>query len=457
MDRRSFVKNSSLTLTGIWLGAGLFSGCKKPDLSGSDRRVIIIGAGVAGLAAGAKLQETGLQNITVLEASFEMGGRVRTIPDWGFPMDLGASWIHGASRANPLDDLAESAGMTTVKTDDESVKIYDSDGSEYSDNTISDYESQYKDLIKDVINGGSKDKSVRQRVEEVSPSALQDRLMLYQLSAYEEFDYGADINQLNSKFFQEDDKFRGKDQFVVNGYDRLPRLLAKKLNVLLGQKVTAIDYSGAEIRVETAGGMEFFADEVIIAIPLGVLKSGNVTITPALPATHSEPISRMEMGVTNKVALKFDAPFWDTNLQYIGFTPSEKGKYNYFLNYRKFSPYNVLLTFAFGDFGRAMESHSDAQVQADVMAHLRAIYGSSIPDPTEIIRTAWGSNPLFMGAYTPAVVGMEGDEFTQLSQPIDNRVYLAGEHCSQDYRGTVHGALLSGQAAAEKIIEKISD
>ena len=71
--------------------------------------MIVIGAGMAGLGAARTLSESGAQ-VTVFEARDRIGGRVWTSRLWpGLPLDLGASWIHGA-RGNPLTALADSAG-----------------------------------------------------------------------------------------------------------------------------------------------------------------------------------------------------------------------------------------------------------------------------------------------------------------------------------------------------------
>lgn len=454
MDRRSFLWNGGVAFAGMWLGAGTLAGCRKVDLSGSNHRVLIIGAGVAGLAAATILRKAGLQQVTVLEASDRHGGRLFTRHDWGFPIDLGASWIHGPSNRNPLKDLATNISMDLFVTDDDSVKVYDTDGSQYSDDKVDDSEKEYDQLIRDIQSGGSKQKSVLDRLMEVDPGALNNRLRLYELSSYGEFDFGADIRQLSSLYLEDDKQFRGKDEIVTNGYDRLANLLAHKVNILYRQAVNRIEYVGSEWKVSTPV-MDHFADEVIVAVPLGVLKAGTIAFAPNLPDSHLGALSRMQMGVVNKVVLRWDAPFWDTGLQYIGYTPTEKGKYNYFLNFRKFSSHNVLMTFAFGDYATQMEGHSDAQVEADIMAHLRVIYGNNIPNPVSMVRSKWGSDPFFGGSYTAAMVGMDGNEFETLAEPAGDRLHLAGEHCSQNYRGTVHGAYLSGEAVAERIIDKL--
>lgn len=57
-----------------------------------DPKIVIIGAGVAGIAAARKLLERGFRNILVLEAENRIGGRIQTIPFGGNVVDLGAQW-----------------------------------------------------------------------------------------------------------------------------------------------------------------------------------------------------------------------------------------------------------------------------------------------------------------------------------------------------------------------------
>lgn len=441
-------------MPGLVVMPSLLSGCRKDDLSGSNKSVVVIGAGIAGLAAAYRLKQAGLRNLTVLEAKDRIGGRVWTDRSWGIPIDLGASWIHGPSRANPLTALMEAAGMTTFETDDDSVAVFDIGGAAYSDAVQDSNEADFNALLADISGSGGVNESLRDRLSALRPAALTDRYYLYMLSAYTEFDFGTDIATISARYFDSDEAFAGKDRIVTTGYDQLADHLAQDLDIRRNEAVTAVDYSDKTVVVTTASAT-YEADFVVVAVPLEVLKAGRIAFTPALPAARTTAMNKLSGGAVNKVVLRFPSAFWDTSLQYIGYTPAEKGKYNYFLNFRKFSSENILMTFALGDFALEMEGHDDQQVIDDVMAHLQDIYGTGIPQPTAMLRSRWVADAEIGGAYTCANKGMDDTEFDTMAGNVADRVFFAGEHTSHDYRGSVHGAFLSGDAAAEAIMDEI--
>ena len=105
----------------------LSSACNKNDIAANrGKKIIIIGAGISGLAAGKKLKEQGY-DVTLLESQEKPGGRLRTNRSLGIAFDEGASWIHGINK-NPITTLASQAGMETFETKDESRKSYDLGG-----------------------------------------------------------------------------------------------------------------------------------------------------------------------------------------------------------------------------------------------------------------------------------------------------------------------------------------
>lgn len=451
MKRRKFIKDALRGLPVFLIAPSVLSGCDENDIiEPNGKTVIIIGAGISGLAAAKKLKQQGF-TVIVLEAQEKVGGRMRTDRSLGLAFDEGASWIHRPN-GNPIKDLASDAGANTFLTDDEQVAVFDTNGNTYTDSVLSDIENQFNNALDAVQNAGSQTQSFETVFNSLYPAQANDRLWKYMLAAFLEFNKGGPISQLSSKYFCDDEEFRGRDVIITDGYDKITDYLAQGLDVQLNTRVTSIDYTGEKIKVTGSGDL-LEGDYVLVSVPLGVLKNNAIAFMPDLPADKRGAISRTNMGNVNKFILTWDTAFWDTNLQYIGYTPETKGKFNYFLNMKKFSPTNALMAFAFGDYATVTESLTDSEVITEIMLHLKNIYGNNIPNPTNFLRTKWAENINSYGAYSFATTGTTSADFDTLAIAVNNKLFFAGEHTNRAYRGTVHGAYLSGIREADKIID----
>jgi monoamine oxidase len=452
MQRRKFIKDTLTGLPLLFLTPTLLASCGKDDenINPNGKTVVVIGGGISGLAAAKKLKEKGF-TVIVLEAQEKVGGRMRTDRSLGVAFDEGASWIHGPN-GNPITNLVSQSGANTFLTSDDSVEVFDTNGTAYSDTVLTNAENQFESALNAVRNAGTQTQSFQSVFNSLYPTQANNRLWKYMLSAFLEFNTGGDISKLSSKFFDDDEEYNGEDVIITNGYDKITDFLAQGLDIRLNTRVTGIDYSNTKVNI-TANGSNIEADYVIVSVPLGVLKNNAITFAPALPADKISAITKTNMGNVNKFLLVWNTAFWDTNLQYIGYTPDTKGKFNYFLNVKKFTPANALMTFAFGDYATTTESMSDNDIVNEIMLHLKSIYGNSIPNPTNLLRTKWGQNINSYGAYSYATNGTTTADFDTLAKSVNSRVFFAGEHTNREYRGTVHGAYLSGLREADKIID----
>jgi len=452
MERRKFVLDTFKTIPLVLLVPNLLTSCSKEDMSTTNngKTVIVIGAGISGLAAAKKLKDKGF-NVIVIEAQEKIGGRIRTDRSLGMAFDEGASWIHG-SKGNPITNLVSQAGANTYMTDDDSLKVFDNNGTAYSDTFLDAQYTQFEKALNAVRSAGIKTQSFQDVFNSLYPTLENNRLWKYMLSAYLEFDTGGDISQLSSKYFDDDEAFSGTDVIVINGYDKIANVLGDGLNIRLNSRVTEINYTAIKSLVKVNGD-SIEADYVIVSVPLGVLKKNSIAFTPILPTAKLSAIQNTKMGNVNKFLFIWKTPFWETNVQYIGYTPDTKGKFNYFMNMLKFLPTtNSLMTFAYGDYASVTETMNDAQVINEVMAQLKAIYGTGIPNPTNMLRTKWGQNINTFGSYSFASNDITSADFDTMAKEISNKLFFAGEHTIRDYRGTVHGAYLSGIREADKII-----
>ncbi|MBL7818287.1 MAG: FAD-dependent oxidoreductase [Saprospiraceae bacterium] len=446
MKRRKFITKTIKHAGVIALAPSLWASCRKEPI---DKSVIVIGAGISGLAAAQKLTEKGYK-VTVLEAQDKVGGRLRTNRTLGIAFDEGASWIHGIT-GNPITDLAQKAGMTTFQTVDENRKSYDIGGVVRSSATYDTAEAELETILNTLMKKGSATQSFETVFNAQYPNYANNRLWKFLLSTYVTFDTG-DLDKLSSLLYNEGEVFGGVEKIVTNGYDTIAHYLAGSVDVQLNRRVTQVDYTADKVKV-THNGTVSEADYVIVTVPLGVLKKNSILFTPTLPSNKQTAIQKLGMNCVNKFLLTWSNAFWD-DVQYISYTPEIKDKFNYFVNVKKFNPsVNALMTFAYADYARQTETLTDAQVTADIMAHLKDMYGTSIPNPTNMLRTKWNSNENAFGSYSYTAVGTEMKHFDDMAAAVNNKLFFAGEHTEVDYFSTAHGAYLSGIREAQKIID----
>ncbi len=153
ITRRDFLKAATFgTASAIALSCGLLTPNEESEIMtdplSTSASVLVLGAGIAGLAAAQALTEQG-RSVIILEARNRVGGRMWTDSSLGVPLDLGASWIHGVN-GNPITKLAKQFGVKTVPTDDENSIMFNADGSEYSDVEWEETESLFEEIYEEV-------------------------------------------------------------------------------------------------------------------------------------------------------------------------------------------------------------------------------------------------------------------------------------------------------------------
>ncbi|MEC8154324.1 MAG: FAD-dependent oxidoreductase [Pseudomonadota bacterium] len=300
-------------------------------------RVVVIGAGFSGLGAAQALSQAG-NEVTVIEARDRVGGRVHTDRSLGLPLDLGASWIHG-TRGNPLSRMARSRGVDWVNTN-------------YDRGVLRDARGQRRRLY------GGPD-------------------WLYQIADIQHA-FGADPDQLGREAYTEGDWYGGPDAVIPVGYDQLIPALAGNYRLLTGLPVTRIDHGGpAGVRITVADGSTADFDAAVVTVPLGVLKAGSITFSPALPDWKQDAINRMGMGLLSKVCLKFDRAFWEPDALRI-LHDAVPGRFNQFVNLLPSTGVPILVAFHGGSDADALERLSDTQVQAEALAALNRMYPASL-------------------------------------------------------------------------------
>lgn len=414
----------------------------------SDPDVIIVGAGIAGLATARTLAEAGAR-VVVLEASNRIGGRIRTDRSLGLPVELGAGWIHEPN-GNPISQLADNTGLETFVTDDENLEVHRADGAPVSDADVVAGEARLARLAATIDNSVDTDMAMSEAIRRFGAGELDDPLMRWMLSAYLEFLTGGSIDDISASMWDEDDGFAGADVILPAGYDRILPQLANGLDIRFGEMVQSIAYSSDGVTVTTSNGA-IRANHLICTLPIGVLKAGSVTFDPPLPSAYQRSIEALGMGQVTKLALRFDAPFWLEDVQYFGVTTEPMGRWPYFMNTMTYADVPLIMGVSLGSYAPIADAMSAEDAAADVLDVLRGVFGASVQEPTGILKSAWSRDPLALGAYSFAKVGALPDDFNRFAEPI-GPLHFAGEHTSFDHHGNVHGAYLSGLRAAEAIM-----
>jgi len=420
--------------------------------------VIVVGAGIAGLAAASRLQSFGY-TVIVLEGRDRIGGRIHTDRGWGVPVELGATWVHGMD-GNPVMDLAQQWDLETVTTDYENLWLYDTKGVVLEDDDQIELEEQFWEALDEVaelveqMDQDEADISLQTALDIVLSKwelSAQDRRELdYAIASLIEHEYAADSADLSAYYWDEGGEFDGEDCLFSKGYDQLVTAVAEDLDIRLEHPVQTVEYEQTGVRVQ-CGDATFEADYAIVTVPLGVLKAGFVTFSPALPDTKQKAINRLGMGALNKVILRFPKVFWEKSAEVIGYIPKKKGEWVEFFNLYHTTGKPILAGFNAGSYAQTLEDWSDEKIVAAAMQTLRTIYGAKVPDPTHYAITRWGSDPFAHGAYSFLATHATDEDYDLLAEPVGDRLFFAGEATSRQYAATVHGALLSGWREADRI------
>ncbi|HTI68328.1 MAG TPA: FAD-dependent oxidoreductase [Candidatus Limnocylindria bacterium] len=465
IPRRNFVKLSLLATASMLARRKLRAGplTASPATSAD---VIVIGAGMAGVSAAYDLQQYGLK-VIVLEGRTRIGGRMwsnRLWPD--DPVDLGAQWII-RSDSNPLRALARSLDLQVVPTNLQGIFAYDYDGRQLDDLTVATIAGTYQALVEQLYAmraerqaRGEPDISLQEAVDlavQGQPLTDEDRRRLnFALAGQFEGPYATEASKFSFYAFGENDNESDREVMMPKGYDQLPNLLARGLDVRLGRIVQKIEHGGDRAQVTTAFGEVLEADHVIVTLPLGVLRAGSVEFSPVLPPEKLGAINRLQMGVVNKLFLRFPEQFWPVEPDFIGYVNDTRRQWVSWVNFTRETATTtpILEAINAGDFARGLEDQPIEDVVAQAMKALRVCFGPSIPDPVDWIRSTWGSDPFCRGSYSYVPVGATPADYDLMAQPVGQRLLFAGEATSRLYPSSVHGAYLSGKREATRVLER---
>jgi monoamine oxidase len=456
MHRRNFLK-----IFGLMLMVSVNSACSEESqghrATSNKKRIVVIGAGLSGLAAAQELHRRG-HEVIVVEARERIGGRIWTSTQWAdMPLDFGATWIHGP-QGNPLTDLAEQINAKRLTTRYDRTVTYNTSGkplSEAEKVRMENLRTQVFGALKKA-QGKDDDASIRQVIKplinQFAESSEAYRFINFILSGAIEQEYSGSVERLSAHWYNSAQEFDGDDVLFAQGFKVIPELLAQGLQIELGQVVKEIQWQRSPVRVITQK-TEFIADHVVVTLPLGVLQAKSVRFSPELPRSKQNAIAKLGMGVLNKCYLRFPDAFWSADADWLEYVSARHGEWTEWVSFKQAANMPILLGFNAADRGRAIEAWSDEQIVASAMQTLRTIYGASIPEPIDYQMTRWASDPFSLGSYSYNPVGAVPKMRQELAEPLARSVFFAGEASNKNYFGTAHGAYLSGLRAAQEILK----
>lgn len=419
-------------------------------------KVLIIGAGAAGLHAARLLHQSGVK-VTVLEAAARAGGRVKSLTNFAaFPLELGAEELHGErsvsyrlARAQglPLRACRERLHLWRDLCAGRHAKLRADDPDFLAAQRFLDALPEYR----------GPDVPLSQALAAQPPRVAE---LLHAVLGNE---YAADSERLGMQALSAAEtawQRQGTRNYLLDGVPLIGLLATGAPPVLLGRGVTAIDWSGPEVVVTTREGERFFAEHAVVTVPLPVLRDGDIAFTPALPADKLHAARGIGTGPTLKIFLRFRRDLWParrSGLTVIG-APHAPQLWSY--GTRGAQPDRILTCFVSGRAAEALLALG-ARALPTLLGDLdRALSGpgerAASRALTDHLIQDWSAEPFIRCGYsypTPGSVPHRATLALPLCRPgaLRPSVTFAGEATHDRLFGSLQGALLSAERAVSEL------
>lgn len=405
--------------------------------------VAVIGAGAAGLAAAREAKALGL-SVAVIEAKDRIGGRAHTdTTTLGLPWDRGAMWMQNAAR-NPFVAEAERLGFAYHDSPARSVLW---NRRRWADDALRHERDAYCEAAFDAIaRAGAA--GFDGPASEVMPRDPRFQAMFdswfaalvgvepERVSAidYARFEYG-DVSYP-----------------LADGYGALLARVFAEVEVALSTPATLVRWGGRGVAVETPRGT-LRARAAIVTLSTSLLAAGALAFDPPLPEETRTACAAVPLGEAEKVALAFSRDVFGIgdHLQlHLVHDTRESARFQL-----RYFGRNLAIAYFAGSFARELAAAGEDAMIDFARERLTEVFGADIVKAlTGAAATRWSFDPNIGGAYSCALPG-HASAREALSRPIAERLFLAGEACSLDSYGTVHGAHASGIDAARAVVKRI--
>src|SRR5262249_9334584 len=441
LSRRSFLASSAAVLTAAPAFAAPRPAPEVPRSGWVD--AVIVGAGAAGIAAGRRLAAAG-KHFVVLEAADQVGGRcVTDTKTFGIPYDRGAHWIYAAD-INPLAKLAVQSGLDIYAAPPgQRVRI----GRRYA------RESEMEDFLSGLVRANAAIADAARKSDVACTQVLPKDLgewrptIEFVLGPYGCSKELADVSTADLSRSGE----RDNSAFCRQGFGALLAKLAAPLPLLLATPVKTIEWwSRSRIEVDTPKG-QFKTEAVIITVSTNVLTGGKIKLAPDLPKRHLDAAMKLKLGSGDHVALELTGNPLGLRADELVFEKSESRQTAAIFGNMSGSTICVIDV---GDsFGRDLSAKGEAAMIDFAITWLGGLYGTDIKSAVKRRHaTRWNNEPWVLGATSAAAPGAQSARKT-LTEPLSNRIFLAGEATHETLWGTVNGVGESGEGAGNAVVK----
>ena len=433
---------------------------------------MILGAGVAGLAAARDLAAASVK-VILIEARDRVGGRVHTLHNSSLiPVELGAEFVHG--RHPQLLQIIEDSRRPLCDVTHRHWYL--------ENGVVSDSHDFWNKLtaLMDLMSPEQPDRSLQDFLDSLPNDDATARAKAVATRYVEGF-HAASVRRIGVhgliKANEAEDEIQGDSSFrVLGGYDIVSETLraeaeAHGASLHLNTIVKEIRWNRNPVEVVCIADkrlQKFAGSQALVTLPLGVLQAkhhqrGAVRFVPELPRQTQAAIDGIEMGQATRITLQFRERFWE-KLELAG-TGREKFSQLGFVHYPE-APFAtwwtllpvraaVMVGWAGGPAAEKFVGRGKEYAVEQALSSLRQILGVSEESLRNLLLAAhthdWGSDPFSRGAY--AYLPVNGlDAQRTLARSLDDTIYFAGEAISVGHIGTVHGAIASGQLAASEML-----
>ncbi len=423
-------------------------------------RVVVIGAGAAGIICARELSAKGFL-VTVLEAKRYVGGRAHSIHPEGFshPIETGAEFIHGDLPVT--QSLVKEAGLSMIKVEGQSWHRHNGKLS------TSQYFIEEWDVLMEKLQALEQDISIGEFLEKEFSATRFDALRRSVISFVEGYD-AASVSRASAFALREEwlnEDFDAQYR-IEGGYSKLMNYLKTEcdkngVSFSFSEEVKEIQWDINKVRVRTKAGNFYESEKVIITIPIGVLQSENTILFEPPIKDRFEAIHQLGYGSVVKFLIEFKDKFWQTidplndgvGLKKLEFFFSDASIPTWWTQYPSDS--NLLTGWLAGPSAESYKHKSEEESLTDAVKALAYLFGLSEDEIRSKIKAwriiNWTEDIYSKGAYTyPTVEAPQARK--QLILPVENVIYFAGEGLYEGPEGgTVEAAFRSGLKAAHEL------